>query len=145
MMMKLLAPAFCVLFAFGAAAAENRVSTHSGVYTEEQAVRGAEIYEQNCAICHGADLAGTFEVPNLRGYFVGLWTGASLDLLYDYVSTAMPLYAPGALPPETYADVVAYLLKANGAPAASRSLPNDPAALRAIIFNGPVAASLKKD
>lgn len=140
-MMKLIAPAFCAMFAFGATAAENPVSTHSGVFTEEQATRGAEVYEQNCAICHGADLAGTFETPNLRGYFVGLWTGASLDLLYDYVSTAMPLYAPGALPPDTYADVVAYLLKANGAPASSRPLPNDPAALRAIIFNG----SLKKN
>ena len=136
-MMRLIASVFCLVFAFGAGAAEGPSSTLSGVYTEEQALRGAEVYEQNCAICHGADLAGTFEVPNLRGYFVGLWTGASLDLLYDYVSTAMPLYAPGALPPETYADVVAYLLKANGAPAASRPLPNDPAALRAIIFNGP--------
>lgn len=137
-MVKLIAPAFCVLFAFGAAAAESPVSTRSGVYTEEQAARGAEFYEQACAMCHGTDLAGTFETPNLRGHFVGLWTGAPLDLLYDYVSTAMPLYAPGSLPPEAYADVVAYLLKSNGAPAASRALPHEPAALRAIIMNGPL-------
>jgi len=145
MMIKLIAPVFCVAFAFGAAAAEGPSSTLNGVYTEEQALRGAEVYEQNCAICHGTDLAGTFEMPNLRGYFVGLWTGASLDLLYDYVSTAMPLYAPGGLPPDAYADVVAYLLKANGAPAASRPLPHDPTALRAIIFNGPITGPLKKN
>jgi mono/diheme cytochrome c family protein len=137
-MMKFIAPVFCIGFAVGAAAGEAPSSTRQGVYTEEQATRGAEVYEQNCAICHGADLAGNFETPNLRGYFIGLWTGASLDLLYDYVSTAMPLYAPGALPPETYADVVAYLLKANGAPAASRALSHDAAALRGIIINAPV-------
>jgi len=136
-MMKLIAPAFCALFAFGAAASENSISTHTGVYSEEQATRGADLYEQACAICHGTDLAGTFETPNLRGHFIGLWSGASLDLLYDYISTAMPLYAPGSLPPEAYADVVAYLLKSNGAPAASRALPHDPAAMRTIIINGP--------
>lgn len=131
--------AVCVGLTLSIGAAHAQSTTRDGVYTEEQAARGAEIYEQVCAMCHGTDLAGNFETPNLRGYFIGLWTGARLDHLFDYVSTAMPLYGPGSLPPETYADVVAYLLKANGAPAASSPLPSDPAALRAIIISAPPA------
>jgi len=125
-------PIVAVLAASGAAA-----STLDGVYSEPQAARGAQAYAQNCAQCHGPDLAGTFDVPNLRGYFLGRWSGASLGTLYDYVGTAMPLHAPGALSPEAYADIIAHLLKVNGMPAGPRDLPADSAALGKIVIKGP--------
>lgn len=124
------------LIAFSAASGAA-ASTLDGVYSEPQAARGAQAYQQNCAMCHGADLAGAYEVPNLRGYFVGRWTGASLGTLYEYVGSAMPLHAPGALSPENYADILAYLLKVNGLPAGARELPADDAALQGIVIRGP--------
>ena len=36
-------------------------SVWEGVYTEEQARRGAELYAQECASCHGPLLTGTGE------------------------------------------------------------------------------------
>lgn len=131
-MNHILAALFALTAASGAAA-----STLDGVYSEPQAARGAQAYQQNCALCHGADLAGAFEVPNLRGYLIGRWTGASLGKLYGYIGSAMPLHAPGALSPETYADIVAYMLKVNGLPAGPRELPADAEALQGIVIRGP--------
>ena len=120
-----------------AAASGAAASTLDGVYSEPQAARGPQAYALNCAQCHGADLAGTFEVPNLRGYLIGRWTGASLGKLYGYIGSAMPLHAPGALSPEAYADIVAYMLKVNGLPAGARELPADASALQGIVIRGP--------
>lgn len=131
-MNRFLAALITLSAASGAAA-----STLDGVYSEPQAARGAQAYALNCAQCHGADLTGTFEVPNLRGYLIGRWSGASLGKLYGYIGSAMPLHAPGALSPESYADIVAYMLKANGLPAGARELPADANALQGIVIRGP--------
>ena len=46
-------------------------STSEGVFTEEQAQRGAMAYNKNCAGCHGSALRSTDrEVPNLTGEFI---------------------------------------------------------------------------
>ena len=104
------------------AAAQTRVSTWDGVYTDAQADRGRTAYMQNCSRCHGADLSGTFEIPPLVGRFMPYWSGSTLDALVDYVSTAMPLDRPGALSPAANADIVAYLLKANALPSGAKEL-----------------------
>ncbi len=49
----------------------------------------------------------------------------------------MPLHAPGGLSPETYADILAYMLEVNGMPAGKRDLPTDPAALKGVVLQGP--------
>ena len=46
--------------------AESR-SVWDGVYTEEQARRGAALYGQECASCHGATLTGGESAPPLVG------------------------------------------------------------------------------
>jgi hypothetical protein len=46
------------------------------------------------------------------------------------MSTQMPKEQPGTLEPEQYADVIAYLLKINGAPAGKKELPPDEKALK---------------
>ena len=122
-----------------AAASGAAASTLDGVYSEPQAARGAQAYALNCAQCHGADLAGTFEVPNLRGYLIGRWTGTSLSKLYSFIGSAMPLHAPAALSPQAYADIVAYMLKVNGLPAGRAELPADANALQGIVIRGPAA------
>src|SRR3954452_13341770 len=107
------------------AAGQYRISIWDGVYTEAQGGRGHTLYMQNCARCHGADLAGTYEIPPLMGRFMPYWSGSKLDALFDYVSTAMPLDPPGALGRAANTDIVAFLLKGNDIPSGSRELSGD--------------------
>ena len=104
------------------AGANARSSIWDGVYTEAQADRGHTLYNQSCARCHGADLSGTFEIPPLVGRFMPYWSGTTLDALFDYVSTAMPLDHPGALGSAANADIVAFILKSNAIPSGSKEL-----------------------
>jgi mono/diheme cytochrome c family protein len=113
---------FAMLLALAAEGAEARTSIWDGVYTEAQADRGHTLYMQNCSRCHGADLSGTFEIPPLVGRFMPYWSGSTLDQLFDYVSTAMPLDHPGSLGPGANADILAFILKSNGIPAGSKEL-----------------------
>lgn len=108
--------------AAGAAQAQKRVSIWDGVYTDAQADRGRTLYMQNCGRCHGADLSGTYETPPLVGRFMPYWSGSTLDALFDYVSTAMPLDHPGMLGAGANADIVAFLLKSNQIPSGSTEL-----------------------
>lgn len=113
--------------------AQTRVSIWDGVYSEDQAARGRTLYMQNCSRCHGADLSGNFETPPLVGRFMPYWSGSTLDALFDYVSTAMPLDRPGSLGPTANTDIVAYMLKSNEIPAGAQELTA--ARLKAINFD----------
>jgi mono/diheme cytochrome c family protein len=121
------------LIAVGAAQ-PGSLGTPAGVYTDAQAAAGAQVYGERCVMCHGAMLEGTYEIPALRGKFAANWSRKPVGALYDYIGRAMPQFAPGTLPPEENASVVAYLLKANGMPAGSRTLPANSAALQRITF-----------
>jgi cytochrome c len=125
--------------AAGTAGAQTRISIWDGVYTDTQAERGHTLYNQSCARCHGADLSGTFEIPPLVGRFMPYYAGSTLDALFDYVSTAMPLDHPGALGPGANADIVAFLLKSNEIPAGSKELAAGN--LKAIHFDSAKPAS----
>ena len=110
-------------------------SVWDGAYTEDQAARGATSYQQNCARCHGANLAGTFEIPPLVGRFVPYWSGSTLDVLVDYITRAMPLGRPGSLSPAVNADIVAFILKSNGFPAGTKELGASADDQKAITFD----------
>ncbi len=105
--------------------AQPRRSAWDGVYTEEQAGRGQTQFQQHCARCHGANLAGTFETPPLVGRFIPYWAGTTLDALFDYISTAMPLDHPASLSRGANSDIEAFILKANGFPAGTQELSPD--------------------
>ena len=115
--------------------AQPRQSVWDGVYTEEQAGRGQTLYQQSCGRCHGANLAGTFETPPLMGRFIPYWSGTTMDVMFDYVSTAMPLDRPGSLGPTSNAAIVAYLLKANGFPAGTKEFGTTVDAQKSISFD----------
>ena len=112
--------------------------TAAGRYTAAQAEAGARLYSITCAMCHGQQLQGMGEVPALTGRFVANWAGRPVADLYAYVSQAMPQHAPGSLTPEQNAQLVALILKANGAPEGRSALPADEAALRRITFDPPL-------
>jgi mono/diheme cytochrome c family protein len=114
-------------------AQQGRISIWDGVYTDAQAERGRTLYAQNCSSCHGADLSGNFETPPLVGRFMPYWSGSTLDVLFDYISTAMPLHNPGALGASANIDIVAFVLKGNGIPSGSKELSSGN--LKAINFD----------
>jgi alcohol dehydrogenase (cytochrome c) len=94
-------------------------------FTEGQAAAGRTAYQANCAGCHGEDLGG---VPPLAGAgFIGSWaTRPAVDLIRTIQAT-MPSDRPGALSQQTYVEIVAYILQANGRPAGTDPLTVDTA------------------
>jgi quinoprotein glucose dehydrogenase len=103
------------------AAAQAPASVAAGVYTAEQAKRGATIYAENCASCHGDTLAGNDPIPPLTGAdFQGKWK--TVGDLFDKTTTSMPAMAPGSLTGPQVADVLAYMLSVNKYPAGSTEL-----------------------
>ena len=123
------------VLALAAAVPAGGKGSQSGVYSAAQADEGARVYAVQCAMCHGARLEGTVETPGLVGKFVANWAGRPLGDLFDYLALAMPQSAPGRLSAQDNARLVAFILRANGAPAGSVPLPADPAALRRITFD----------
>ena len=120
-----------------AAGASARKPSPPALYTAQQAGEGARIYAIRCAMCHGARLEGTVEIPALTGRFVANWGNRPVADLFDYVARAMPQPAPGSLSPEDNARVTAFLLRENGYPAGAKALPADNAALRRLAAGPP--------
>ena len=87
-----------------------------GPFTQGQVDSGRVAYNANCAACHGYDLQnGTHRTPLIGQSFIVGWGQRSTLEYYRYVSYRMPYREPGSLTPETYADIVAYILASNGA------------------------------
>jgi mono/diheme cytochrome c family protein len=83
-------------------------STGSAPYTQQQVAQGSDLYSKECAVCHGANLQGV-SAPALTGPgFARSHLNASQ--LRVVVTQTMPLTAPGALKPDEYAAVMAFLL-----------------------------------
>lgn len=93
-------------------------------YTAAQAARGAAVYQEACAMCHGANLDdGALGAPLKGPQFIRKYGGKTVDGLYTVMSTTMPSAAPGSLDPATYAALVAHVLQANDIVAGDRELP----------------------
>ncbi|HET7371937.1 MAG TPA: c-type cytochrome [Gemmatimonadaceae bacterium] len=93
-------------------------STLSGVYTNEQASRGKDVYAGSCRSCHTP-------ASHTGATFNKWWRGKQLSDLFGFISTTMPKNDPGSLAPEDVADVTAYLLKMNAMPVGPAELPPD--------------------
>ena len=90
--------------------------------------RGKQIYETACAACHGGDLAGVANIPNMpagaslrliggRGTLTSPKAVATVEsywpyatTLFDYIRRAMPFTAPGSLSADEVYAVCAYIL-----------------------------------
>src|SRR5438067_6098795 len=95
--------------------------TPAGPYTAEQVTAGRAAYQANCASCHAADLSGR-EGPQLAGAnFLAQWGDRTAGELIKYLQSTMP---PGgaALPGDSYPNLAAFLLDANGARAGTQAL-----------------------
>lgn len=100
-------------------------SVWDGVYTEEQAKRGEELYRKQCASCHGDMLTGGESAPPLSGgVFLSNWNGLSVGDLFDRIRKTMPLNAPGKLTRQQNADILAFVFSTNKFPAGKSELQN---------------------
>jgi mono/diheme cytochrome c family protein len=104
-------------------AQEASRSVWDGVYTEEQAKRGAAFYGRECALCHGTDLTGADEVPALAGpAFLANWDGLTVGDLSERVRRSMPPNKPGQLNRQQITDILCHVLSVNGFPAGKTEL-----------------------
>jgi alcohol dehydrogenase (cytochrome c) len=84
-------------------------------FTASQVKRGQGAYSDNCSSCHGASLDDGEFGPALKGaLFQKKWGAQSPKALFSYMFQKMPPSGPGTLEEQTYADLEAYLLQANG-------------------------------
>ena len=114
---------------------EPKRTVWDGVYTAAQAERGRGAYAQSCASCHAEDLRGKGTAPSLVDEsFAFLWADMSLGDLFERTRMLMPSDRPGSLPPETYADIIAFIAVKNGFPAGSTELGTDVSALKQILI-----------
>src|SRR5215472_14323835 len=90
--------------------------------------RGKQVYETACGACHGADLMGVANIPNMpagaslrliggRGTLTSQKAVATVEsywpyatTLFDYIRRAMPFTAPGSLSADEVYAVCAYIL-----------------------------------
>jgi len=88
------------------------------IYSVAQAERGESRFKTSCSSCHTPlSFAG--------GSFADRWSGQTMAEVFDFVSNAMPENDPGGLKKTDYADVLAFILRANAYPAGNEDLPID--------------------
>ena len=114
---------FIAALSLGVARAEQTKSVWDGVYTAEQAARGAETYKAVCSECHGGDLMGDGFAPPLAGAdFQGNWNDLSVGYFFERIRISMPPSNPASVTPQQKADIVAHLMSQNKFPAGAGQL-----------------------
>ena len=104
-------------------------------YTEEQAARGEQVYQDECTFCHLDDLLGdAFATPLITDAFAARWNGSSIGDLMTVVQVTMPADRPATLANEAVADVVAFLLHMNDYPTGEEELTPNPASHKDTVF-----------
>ena len=99
-------------------AAASLAHAQGGPFTAQQAAAGRASYLANCAGCHQPDLRGANEAKPLAGPdFMRTWSDRTAQDLVAFLSVAMPPppASPGGLGTQTYVNLAAFVLAANGA------------------------------
>jgi len=117
-------------------AADDATSVWQGVYTKAQAERGRASYLAACASCHGTQLQGDTDAPDLSGNaFLRRWTDLTVGALFTFTESQMPVGRPRSLGAQGYADVIAHMLASNGFPDGQQDLPFAAATLNKIVID----------
>jgi S-disulfanyl-L-cysteine oxidoreductase SoxD len=110
-------------------------SVWDGVYTEEQAKRGAVLFDKECAGCHGPEGEGGGMAPALVGSaFYANYDGQSVGDLFERNRTTMPVGKEGQLSSQQIADITAAMLQFNKFPAGSSELASQAMSLKLIKY-----------
>jgi cytochrome c len=85
-------------------------------FTQAQGDAGRQSYAASCASCHGASLQGG-GAPALAGreFADGTFGQRPVAQLYTFIHDSMPFCEGGSLANDTFLNIVAFLLEANGA------------------------------
>jgi cytochrome c len=89
-----------------------------------QVLMGAQLYQQNCALCHGAKGrdASVFPRPIWgAGHDIGKFANAKG--LFEYVQLLMPFDDPAKIDDAAKTAIVVYMLVRNGSLKADQTLP----------------------
>ncbi len=98
----------------------------ASVFTADQASSGQSSYKEHCSTCHGPELAGRNEAPQLAGdNFMNAWGGRPIRDLITLIQTTMPPEQEGSVSAKMATEIVAYILTQNGAAAGEQSLAAD--------------------
>ncbi len=123
--------------------AQQARTVRDGVYTDAQAARGAAIYKEKCASCHGPTLGGSLAPPLAGDAFAANW-GGPLSAIVNKIQATMPANdAMGSLTRAQAADVLAFMLQTGRFPAGRAELPSDEAALKTITLPGAQTAAAR--
>jgi mono/diheme cytochrome c family protein len=95
------------------AAAQTEIAT--GPFTAAESEAGQKTFMTRCAACHRANLAGQGDALPLAGrQFMAGWSTRTSRDLYNLIHASMPAGAPNSLDDQTYANLTAFILHANG-------------------------------
>lgn len=122
--------------------AQQARTVRDGVYTDAQATRGAAIYKEKCASCHGPTLGGSLAPPLAGDAFAANW-GGPLSAIVDKIQATMPANAMGTLTRAQATDVLAFMLQTTKFPAGRAELSSDEAALKAISLPGAQPSAIR--
>ena len=101
---------------------EQPAAKVDGWYTAEQATKGKELYQAQCATCHGAKLEGGAG-PALNGAsWHQMYGGAKLLTVWGEIKGPMAQYASTTYTTPQSLDILSYLLQQNGLPAGTQPL-----------------------
>lgn len=94
-----------------------RAADDTGWYTQDQATRGHQLFNNFCAQCHRPDLTGAAGPALIGDAFLKKWGNKPLGDLFTFEHANMPATNPGSLPEDTVWTITAYILQKNGFPA----------------------------
>ena len=114
----------------------SQKTTKDGLYTKEQADRGAQLYVKHCERCHTPEKVpeGKKPGPPVSGdKFIDTWRDRTVGELFDTILNTMPSDGTATLTPDQALDSTAHILKANGFPEGKAPMKNDDAMKTAVI------------
>ena len=90
-----------------------------------------ELYQANCASCHGDNLdGGQFAQSLADGAFKAKWAGRNAQALFEYIRNSMPPGNARSLSDEAYAALTQVILSRNGIIAQDALTPNSASMIR---------------
>src|SRR5258707_4680719 len=114
---------FSLIGVYSLRAQDAPKSVWDGVYSDDQAKKGAAAYAEQCASCHGDQLTGGEMAPPLAGgEFMSNWNGLTIGDLFERIRTGMPPSNPNKVNRETKADIVAFMMAFNKFPTGSAEM-----------------------
>lgn len=127
--------ALAVAVASGGGLLTKARAQSNALYTDAQAQRGVDPYENKCAMCHGANMEGQSGPTLLGPTFTSHYQ--TVGDLMQFIVKNMPKDNPGTLSHEDYVDILTFILLKNGWPSGPHVLTfADANASRASLLQG---------